>query len=230
MSENFRHRRYLEVRHEMPELFVNPGGAPFEIIDDPAELAAIEGELGDKLTRQGLSASWAHVGVVYEDPYSITLRDAVRMPDGSLSTYTRRLNPGNAPGVVILPVCSGDVVLLRHFRHSTRQWHLELPRGYGTPGAAADDDARRELLEELGAFATTLVPLGVVHPDTGQTATAVSLYYAEIEEFHETGEEEGIAGTVVVSPAALAELIRAGEITDGFTLNAYARALLRGLL
>ncbi|GAA0937253.1 NUDIX hydrolase [Actinocorallia libanotica] len=214
----------------MPELFVNPEGAPFEIIDDPARLDAIEAELGEDLARRGLPASWGRVGVVYEDPYGMTLRDAVRRPDGSLGTYTRRLNPGNAPGVVILPVCSGEVVLLRHFRHSTRQWHLELPRGYGTPGAVADDDARRELLEELGALATALVPLGVVHPDTGQMSTAAALYYAEIEEFRDTGEEEGIGGTVAVAPAILAELIRTGGITDGFTVNAYAQALLRGLL
>lgn len=230
MTEQSRHSRYRELREELPELFVNPPGAPFEILDDPSAVVAVEDAMAARLAAQGRPPCWGHTGVVFEDPYTITLRDPVRLPDDTTGTYSRRINAGNAAGVVIMPVHSGDVVLVRHFRHSTRRWHLELPRGFGTPGQSADDDARRELLEEIGAVPTDLISLGSIYPDTGQMSTPVHLYYAEIERFDVAGQDEGIESTRVLSPPELAELIRTGEIDDGFTISAYTHAALRGLV
>jgi ADP-ribose pyrophosphatase len=230
MDDETRRFRYRELRDAHPELFVNPPDAPFQILDDPADMAAAEDAAVRVLTEQGRPTSWGHTGVVFEDAYSITLRDPVRKPTGSIGTYFRRISPGNAPGVVVLPVHEGNVVLVRHFRHSTRQWHLEVPRGFGTPGSSPEEDARRELLEEIGADPTTLTSLGEVYPDTGQMATPVLLYYAEVAWIHTAGREEGIGSLRTVTPVGLAEQIRTGEITDGFTINAYTRAVLRGLL
>ena len=231
MDDDVRQSRYREMRSAAPELFDNPPGAPFEILLNPADVAAAEEMAAQLLDARGMPRSWAHTGVVYEDPYSVVLRDAVRMPSGRSGTYVRRVQPAGAAGVVVLPRCAGDVVLIRHFRHSTRSWHLEAPRGFGEPGSTPDQDARRELLEEIGATPLALHPLGVVHPDTGQSADGVHLFYAEIERLDAEGEaEEGIAATLAVPPAACAELIRTGAITDGFTIAAWTRALLQGLL
>jgi ADP-ribose pyrophosphatase len=133
--------------------------------------------------------------------------------------------------VVILPRYRGDVVLIRHFRHSTRRWHLEVPRGFGTPGANPEDDARRELLEEIGVVATAVGSLGDMYPDTGQSGTQVHLFYAEVDDAPMVGaEDEGIDVVRLVPPAELAALIGAGTITDGFTIVAFTRAVLRGVL
>ncbi|GAA3200638.1 NUDIX hydrolase [Actinocorallia longicatena] len=225
-----RRSRYEEVRATLPDLFANPSGAPLEIITDPREFAEVEQETAERLEKAGHPPEWGHLGVVYEDPYSLTLRDPVRTPDGRRFTYFRRINPGNAPGVVILPVHPDGVVLLRHFRHATRDWHWELPRGYGTPGERPDADARRELLEEIGAEAATLTSLGYIHPDSGQMATPVFLYHADVAEYRVADEQEGIESVRTVTSADFAEMIRTGEINDGFTLAAYTRALLEGLL
>lgn len=230
MSDEGRLARYRQLRESLPELFVNPPDAPYEILHDATEVSATEAEVARRLTEQGHPAMWAHIGVVFEDPYGVTLRDAVRTPTGVRGTYVRRINPGNAPGVVMLPMCSGKVVLVRHFRHSTRQWHLEIPRGFGTPGSRPEEDARRELIEEIGVDPENLTSLGIVYPDTGQTATKIFLFLAEIADFHAAGHDEGIESAHAVTPGRLAELIRTGEITDGFTINAYARADLLGLL
>lgn len=230
MDNRSRLVRYGEIRMALPELFVNPPGTPVEIITDAGEVRATEEEAMRQLVTHGHPREWGHLGVVFEDPYSITLRDAVRGPNGQRGTYSRRINPGNAPGVVVLPAHLDGLILIRHFRHSTREWHLEFPRGFGTPGERPDDDARRELLEEIGATAETLTSLGFMYPDTGQMATAVHLYHAEISEYHLADREEGIGGVEAVSSAELADLIRTGTITDGFTIAAYTRAVLRGLL
>ncbi|MEO3783779.1 NUDIX hydrolase [Actinocorallia sp. B10E7] len=214
----------------MPELFINPPQAPYEILTDPDEVAGVERAVGRALADRGHPSEWARTGVVYEDPYGMILRDAVRMPDGGPGTYIRFVTPVNTPGVVLLPVWRGRILLIRHFRHSTRRWHLEIPRGSGMPGTSPEDNARRELLEEIGAEAAALTPLGVVHPDTGLTATAVHLFHAAVDDYGPPEEHEGIDRIIPATPAEVADLIRTGELTDGFALAAYTRALLHGLV
>ncbi|WP_331738270.1 NUDIX hydrolase [Embleya sp. NBC_00896] len=229
---NYKERltRYREIRAALPDLFTNPPDAPVELITGAEEIRLIEEEAMRRLAAQGNPPEWGRLGVVFEDPYSVTLRDAVRKPGGQRGTYSRRINPGNAPGVVVLPVHPDGLILIRHFRHSTRGWHLEFPRGFGTPGERSEDDARRELLEEIGAIADTLTSLGSMYPDTGQMATSVHLYLAEISKYQLADKEEGIGSIQAVSSAELADLIRTDTITDGFTIAAYTRAVLRGLL
>lgn len=60
----------------------------------------------------------------------------------------------------------GKVVLIRQYRHGTREVSLEIPGGMvdeedGEPAEAA----RRELLEETGYEATEMIPLGQVTPN-----------------------------------------------------------------
>lgn len=222
--------RYAQLRRDLPELFTNPPDGLFEILLEPHEVAAVERAAARRLVEAGLPAAWARTGVVFEDQYGLAVRDAVRLPDGRLGTYVRRLSPGNAPGVVVLPLLGGDVLLVRNFRHATRRWHLELPRGFGTPGCTPEDDARRELWEEVGAVAGSLVDLGVVYPDTGVSATPTRLFLTEVDGYGVPARDEGIAEIRPTPPAELAALISGGELTDGYTIAAYARAVLRGLL
>ncbi|GAA0557588.1 hypothetical protein GCM10010172_45730 [Paractinoplanes ferrugineus] len=230
MDDDFRRSRYAELLDTRPEWFTNPPGAPFEILTDPGEIAEAEAVVAARLARAGRPASEAATGVVYADQYGMVVRDAVRA-GGDYGTYRRYVAPDDTPGVVVLPRFGGDVVLLRHFRHSTRDWHLELPRGDGTPGADPADDARRELREEIGADAATLRDLGAVHADTGLCGTPVRLFHAELAGPPVVADAgEGIAAVELVTPAVFAGLIADETITDGFTINAYARAALRGLL
>ncbi|MGP3954118.1 hypothetical protein [Streptomyces sp. 7N604] len=65
-------------------------------------------------------------GVVYEDAHVMLLRDPVRFPfpDGRTGTCTRSVGAIQEPGCVVLPLLGREVVLLEHFRHATRSWHL----------------------------------------------------------------------------------------------------------
>jgi ADP-ribose pyrophosphatase len=52
------------------------------------------------------------------------------------------------------------VLLLRQYRYAADDFLYEIPAGRLNDGEAPDECARRELLEEAGCTATTLVPLG----------------------------------------------------------------------
>src|SRR5260221_12364143 len=94
------------------------------------------------------------------------LRDAVCFPDGRLGIYSRMVGD-STPGVIVLPIYQGPVLLIRHFRHATRTWHIEIPRGFGTKSFSSEENAFRELEEEVGATVSRLVSLGYVYSDTG---------------------------------------------------------------
>lgn len=222
--------RYFTLMRERPDLFVNPPDGAITIILDGEEIGQVEAHMAEWLAARGLSPEWAQVGIAYEDQYLMLLRDAVRFPDGSPGTYIRMVAPaGGAPGVIILPVYEGKVLLLRHFRHGTRSWLLEFPRGFGEPGFSSAENARRELGEEIAGVVKRLVPLGPVHIDGG-SGQVDELFYAELDGYGAHDQMEGIAEVMAVPVAELDRLIATAEITDGYTLAAYARAKARGLL
>ncbi|WP_327348956.1 NUDIX hydrolase [Streptomyces europaeiscabiei] len=121
---------------------------------------------------------------------------------------------------------------MRHFRHADRQWHWEIPRGFGEPGEQGEATARREVEEELGCSARELIRLGAMEADTGMAATRTELYMARLneDEFRLTPSEgatnEGINEVRAMGPEELEQMLLHDGITDSFTLSAlaYARA------
>lgn len=221
---------YRELRSRMPELFDNPPDAGFEILHDPALVAAAEQAKAESLRSRDLPESWSSTGVVYQDEYLLVVRDAVRFPSGTLGTYVREIPASGSHGVVMLPVIDGQVVLIEHFRHATRRWHLEAPRGFGEAGVPSKEQARRELRDEIGTEPERLTDLGLLHPDSGMAADRVHLFYAEIGQLGPLGTDEAIRAVRTYPVRRVGELIRDAVITDSFTIAAYTRALLRGLL
>lgn len=214
-----------------PRLFDNPDGAPIEILLDEADIRAVEAEMRAQLAAQGLPESWATVGIAFQDQYMRVLRDAVRFPGGELGTYIRTI-PAHprVPGVIILPVFESHVILLRHFRHATRRWHLEIPRGFGSEGSTPEEDAKREIAEEVSGVCRRLVSMGPVQLDTGLSGGHDVLFYAELESIGAHDAGEGIETVLHVPLDAFDRMVADAEITDGFTLAAYARARATGLL
>lgn len=201
--------RYEALRAERPELFRNePGG--IEILTDPEAVAAAG-------------------GVLYQDPYVMLVRDAVRFPDGREGTYIRAIGATAEPGCVVLPLLEGRVVLIEHFRHAPRAWGWEIPRGFGTQGLEDAANAAKELREEIGAEVLELLPLGVVHPDTGVMGDRVLLYAARIDGIGALAVGEGIRRTLTVPFEEAEAMVLDGRITDGFTMAALLRARLAGL-
>lgn len=224
-------RRYAALAKESPDLMRNPAPDCIEIVLEADEIAAAETGSGQDLTQRGLPKAFAEVGVLHENEYFVVVRDAVRFPDDSLGTYVRILMREEVcPGAVILPVLNHKVVLLKHFRHATREWHWEIPRGFATKGLSPAENARKELREEIGASALRLEAMGLMHVNTGLTSEVAELFLAEIDAVRNTDTHEGITDTRLVEPAVLEMMIRHNKITDSFTMAAFARARLKGLV
>jgi ADP-ribose pyrophosphatase len=221
---------YFALVRAHPELFRNPPGAGIEILLDESEIQHAEGSVAENLKKAGAPVEWAEVGVAFRDQYLFILRDAVRFADGSLGTYIRAIDPeGGFPGVVVLPVYQGQVLLIRHFRHATREWHLEIPRGFGMDADSAES-ARRELIEEIGAAEIELVEIGEAYPDASAENSTVDLFYANIGSYGQPELHEPITEILPVPVPQFERMIREGELTDGYLLMAYGLAKARNLI
>ncbi|MCH9614160.1 MAG: hypothetical protein SP1CHLAM54_11720 [Chlamydiia bacterium] len=183
-----------------------------EIILDEDEILRVQEIQKGRLLAKGFSEEMAEscsrVGVVFEDQYWLILRDAVLFPSGAFGTYNRLLwksGLGNAAtGVAVMPVWpSGEIVLNLNYRHATRSFELELPRGMMEDGESLEETVRRELFEETGLMASEVVSLGSVAIDTGTMGSVLPVFMAKISMQGDAAPEdsEAIAGVVSLTLA-----------------------------
>jgi len=128
--------------------------------------------------------------------------------------------------VNVIPITSlGEIVLVRQYRHGTRDVTLEIPGGIVEPQDSPEDAARRELIEETGFKEREMVFLGSVNPNpaflTNRCYTYVARNVVRVKT-QEQDEKEDIE--VEVMPLEeIPRLIREGEITHALVLAAFYR-------
>ena len=116
-----------------------------------------------------------------------------------------------------------QVVMVRQYRHGTRQMTLEIPGGLADAGDTAKDAARRELLEETGYEASEIVFLGSAHPQPAIlnnrciTYLAHDVLQAQKPDLDDTEDIE----IVLVPLSEIPDLIRGGEITNAMVILAF---------
>lgn len=158
------------------------------------------------------------VGVVAEDKYWIWLNDAVRFPNGSYGVYSRviwKQSLEGIAGVAILPVLpNGKIALNRNFRHATRSWEYELPRGGLQKNETPAQGALREMKEETGLVADKIEFLGNMNPDSGLTNSCIPIYLAQVSAQKTATPEysEAIASIDLFTLSELKEGFRKGYL------------------
>lgn len=184
--------------------------------------------------QSGKSSEWANIAIVFDDPYFVILRDLVEFPDGFRNGYVRLYSraylESGAAIVVILPEMDGKLLLFQHYRHATRISHKEIPRGFGELGVDARTQAVNEVKEEINGDVAEIFELGTFYNNTGLEGNPIKLFFARIGSIGEMQADEGIDNPISVSVSELEEMIADGDITDGFTIVAYTRAKLKGLI
>ncbi len=179
-----------------------------EIVTDPTEISSVQKVQENRLLRKGFSEAdaieFSRIGVVREDQYWIWLRDAVYFPKGVPGTYDRLVwkseLKSNSPGVAVLPILpSGHVVLNLNYRHATRSWELELPRGGIQSDETIEEAALREVKEETGLIASSVTFLGNMAPDTGVLSSVIPVFIGKISAQEESNPEYSEAIADVIS-------------------------------
>ena len=157
--------------------------------------------------------------MIYEGPVFGLRRDQVIEPSGLQVTREVITHPGS---VVVLPVLpDGGIVMIRQYRHATRQYLWELVAGRIDAGENPKQAAARELMEETGyhakkykifldvfptpgfleermylLLASNVTP-GIAHPEEDEKITAKIFKKKELEQMIHRGklrDAKSIAG------------------------------------
>lgn len=132
--------------------------------------------------------------------------------DGSAHAFYRLQAPD---WVQLVPVTPDDqVVMVRQYRHGSKEIVLEIPAGHVDPGEHPAQAAVRECLEETGFRARDPSELLAVNPNPALFANRLYAYCAlgveRADEIRNTVTEQ--TEVVLVPRVELASLLRAGRI------------------
>lgn len=155
--------------------------------------------------------------VLYSGRVFDVVRHRVRLPDGRIFTRDFVKHPGAV--AIIAVTSSGEVVLVRQYRHAAGEELLELPAGTLEPGESPIKCARRELLEETGYLADELVELFRCFLAPGYSSEVMHFYLAKgLREAKEKPEEHEVSEVVRFSLDEALNAIERGEIRDSKTI------------
>lgn len=208
MSNSKSWSRYLELIKQRPECFSDFG--PLHIVTD-------KNIVNEFQLRTGKT-----IGVCYESKFNILIVDLVYETEGNYFAYERILPAVPKGASVCIPKYQNNFILLKQYRHSMRDYQLSFPRGFATPGLSGEENASKELAEELGATVNETVFLGYTVADSGLSGHKVGVYLCDISSYQTCYGHEGITDTVVVSELDFKKMISDNLISDGFTLAAYS--------
>lgn len=214
--------KYFELTKIYPRLFANTGETgELRIILDRQILIREQKRIQQELHNKGKPKSWIDIGVLSEDQWFYVIRDLVEFPDGRIGGYLRIINRKSLEGgtnVVIMAIQGKYTFLLKHFRHETRKWYMEFPRGFGEPGLSPTQSAKTELFEETGLLPKELVEIGNILENDGRTI----FFLALIDEGKpRLSKEEAIQDIAKITISELEEWILTGKITDWCTIMSF---------
>jgi ADP-ribose pyrophosphatase len=194
-----------------------------EVVTDPLKIKEIEKLQKARCLKEGMSNEEAilgsKIGVIADDLYWVFLRDAVIFPTGAEGSYNRviwksSLDKGPC-GVAILPILpEKKIAAIIAFRHATRVWELEIPRGVRHTGEEVGTALKRELEEETGFFAKETFFLGEMAPDPGMASTTTPVYLAKIDKQGLANQDysEAILGVRIFSISEIKQALISGHI------------------
>jgi ADP-ribose pyrophosphatase len=141
-------------------------------------------------------------------------RDELQEPGGVRVTREVITHPGS---VVVLPLLKdGRIVMVRQYRHATRQYLWELVAGSIDKGETVKEAAARELKEETGYRAKRFTEFLDVFPTPGFLEERMHILLAEgvtEGEAHPEEDEKIISHAYRVKE--LKEMMRKGRMRDG---------------
>jgi 8-oxo-dGTP pyrophosphatase MutT (NUDIX family) len=156
---------------------------------------------------------------VYESPWvSLALVD-VEVPGGERFEHHVVRMPGEASAVVVRD--KDRVLLIHRHRFITDTWGWEIPAGRVEAGEDPLAAAERETLEETGWRPGPLTMLFSYFPSIGLIDQRFNVYLADgAEHVGEPADLSEADRVEWVATSELPELIRRGDIQDGYSLTA----------
>lgn len=165
----------------------------------------------------GSSSPWKTLASerIYANPWYALRQDRVQTHTGAEITYTFMEHPGAVAVVPVTPY--GDLVLIRSYRYTVKDWCWEVPMG-GRDHEDLAVVARKELLEEVGGVCQQLDYISYYYANNGVSDIRCDVFLARGVELGQSQPEASELIEMRVFPKEeVFRMARAGEITDGMS-------------
>jgi len=160
----------------------------------------------------------------YTCPWFKVLKEKIVYPSGVKGTYYTLKKTNGFVGIIAINQ-QQQLIVLRQWRPSLKDWLYEIPMGGIDEGETPLAAAQREFLEESGYQAENWLKLGELFVGAGHTDQPG--YYFLASDLHkiENGEENNPREIIQVHQFSLPEIdqmILSGQFQDGPSLSALA--------
>jgi 8-oxo-dGTP pyrophosphatase MutT (NUDIX family) len=156
---------------------------------------------------------------LYESEYMNLRLVDVELPSGARFEHHVLRFPREAAATVIRDSGRG-ILLLRRHRFVTDSWGWEIPGGRVDEGETPADAAARETLEETGWRPGPVRHLFSYHPAPGGVDQRFHVFAADGAVEEGTPDVDEAERVEWVPLDRVRELVRGGEVTDGYSLTA----------
>lgn len=215
--------RYLELYETYPQTFGPMGDwkkGEMELVVDLPTMMKIQAQYAQP------------VGIVAEDTYWIWIRDAIILPSGESTAYNRFIPKcgldGTGAALVLAVTPNNEILVNLIYRHATRSWEIELPRGTRKKGESTEMTAGRGVKEETGYRISEILRLGILATDSGQCTNFIEAFFAKIDKLEEPNrdKEAAIASVMTLSKDKVIDVFCKGQmelVVNGQKITAYCR-------
>ena len=116
--------------------------------------------------------------LVLDEKFMKVKKERVKTSDGTEISW---IYIDSKDAVVVVPVTpDGKVIAIRQYRHTIRDFALEVPAGLTAPGERPEHCARREVSEETGYKTDELVKLGELYEAYSQNNRKMHVFLARV--------------------------------------------------
>jgi len=156
----------------------------------------------------------------------LTLEQHDVILDDGTKAYREIIRHPGAIGVIVRHQ-DGHFIFVRQYRKAIECMMTEVVAGLLDPGEPYETAARRELEEETGYVATSLIRLGTVYASPGYVDEKIEIYLADV-----VGKSSALKldhgeriEVVEMNREEFSMAVRSGQIQDAKTLAAWALML-----
>lgn len=163
--------------------------------------------------------------VIYDGKIIKVNRDEVRCPNGRIA---KREIVHHRGGVCILCEVDEKIALVSQFRYAYKKDILELPAGKLEIGENPYDAGMREIEEEIGYKAESLIDMGQMYPTCGYSDEIIYLYAAKNPcKTHTNFDEDEFLELKWYTKEELKSMVLNGEIKDAKTIVILSKYLFK---
>ena len=157
--------------------------------------------------------------LIYDGKVLHVYKDKVLCPNGNESY--REIVKHNGGAAILLINDKNEVALVKQYRYAYDEVLFEIPAGKLESGEAPYDAALRELEEETGYKAKSLLDLGIVYPSCGYTSEKIHLFLAkDVKKSNMHLDFDECIEPYFISYDKVKNMILSGEIKDVKTISA----------